>query len=421
MPHGRALGATAAAALWAVASIVSSGQTPISPTALRNHPAIAYQTRPVGDPVARLDRRLSSGQVTLASDPASGYLRSVLDALEVPAESQLLVYSKTSFQAPRIGPDNPRAIYFNDTVSVGWVRGGDVLEFASHDPSQGTIFYTLDQRSVTPRFTRQAICVQCHTWEATLDVPGTFVGSVVPAADGSVLYVPAYSIDHRTPFDLRWGGWFVTGRHELPHHLGNARVTTGSTIEDAVTPSTIHVTSLEGHFDAAGYASQQSDVVALLVIEHQARMLNLITRAGWEARVGADAGRPLDAVINELVDYLLFVDERPLPGPVRGPSAFARVFAARGPRDRRGRSLRELDLRTRLMRYPCSYVIYSEPFDALPDLAKQAIYRRLWAVLSGDARDARYERLSADDRRALVEILRDTKPDLPAYYDAESR
>src|SRR6185503_6613752 len=171
----------------------------------------------------------------------TGYLRSVLRELGVPLESQLLVYSKTSFQAPRIGPGNPRALYFNDTVAVGWVRGGEVLEFASQDPSQGTIFYTLDQRAAAPRFTRQVICVQCHTWEATLDVPGTFVGSVVPATDGSVLYVPAYSIDHRTPFELRWGGWFVTGGHELPRHLGNALVTPGGTIEDAVTPSSIHV------------------------------------------------------------------------------------------------------------------------------------------------------------------------------------
>jgi hypothetical protein len=417
----RALGMIAATTLWMVASIVSSGQAPLSPLALRNHPAIAYQTRPVTDPVARLDQRLARGDVALAADSGSGYLRAVLEALQVPAESQLLVYSKTSFQAPRIGPDNPRAIYFSDTVSVGWVRGGDVLEFAAHDPSQGTIFYTLDQRSATPRFTRQAVCVQCHTWEATLDVPGTFVGSVVPAADGSVLYVPAYSIDHRTPFDLRWGGWFVTGGHELPRHLGNARVTAGSTIEDAVTPATVHVTSLEGRFDPSGYPSQQSDVVALLVIEHQARMLNLITRVGWEARVGADAGRPLDTIVEELVDYLLFVDERPLPGSVQGPSAFARVFAARGPRDTRGRSLRELDLRTRLLRYPCSYEIYSEPFDALPAVAKAAIYRRLWAVLSGDVRDARYARLSPADRRAVIEILRDTKPDLPAYYDDETR
>jgi hypothetical protein len=417
MPLGSKTHVAAAAAAWALASIVSSGQAPISPAALRNHPSIAYQTRTPDDPVARLDGRLARGEASLTFDPQNGYLRSVLGQLQIPTESQLLVYSKTSFQAPRIGPSNPRALYFNDTVSVGWVRGGDVLEFASHDPSQGTIFYTLEQRAGTaPRFTRQAICVQCHTWEATLDVPGTFVGSVVPATDGSVLYVPAYSIDHRTPFDLRWGGWFVTGRHALPRHLGNALVSAGGAIEDAVTPSSVHVTSLEGRFDPAGYADAHSDIVALLVIEHQARMLNLITRAGWEARVGADAGRPLDVIVNELVDYLLFVDERPLPGAIEGPSPFARVFAARGPRDSHGRSLRDLDLRTRLMRYPCSYLIYSEPFDSLPQAAKQAVYARLWAVLSGAVRDARYDRLTDADRQAVVDILRETKPDLPAYF-----
>ncbi|HEV8395744.1 MAG TPA: hypothetical protein VGQ37_15805 [Vicinamibacterales bacterium] len=151
-------------------------------------------------------------------------------------------------------------------------------------------------------------------------------------------------------------------------------------------------------------------------MEHQARMLNLITRAGWEARVGADAGRPLDAVVNELVDYLLFIDERPLPGPVEGPSPFARLFEARGPRDTRGRSLRDLDLHTRLVRYPCSYLIYSEPFAALPAAAKEAIYLRLWAVLSGSLPEPRYARLDEADRRAVIEILRDTKPDLPAYF-----
>jgi hypothetical protein len=238
----------------------------------------------------------------------------------------------------------------------------------------------------------------------------------VPAADGSVLYVPAYSIDHRTPFDLRWGGWFVTGRHELPRHLGNAIVTGGGAIEDAVTPASIHVTSLEGRFDPAGYASPRSDIVALLVMEHQARMLNLLTRAGWEARVGADAGRSLDTIVNELVDYLLFVDERPLPGPVERSSPFVRVFEARGVRDSHGRSLRELDLRTRLMRYPCSYLIYSEPFDALPAAARRAVYARLWAVLSGAVRDARYDRLTDSDRTAVLEILRDTKADLPEYF-----
>lgn len=416
MGRGRTAWIGAAALAWLTATAISFGQAPISPTALRNHPAIAYQTARPSDAVARLDERLARGAATLALDPNNGYLRAVLDQLHVPLESQLLVYSKTSFQAPRISPSNPRAIYFNDTVSVGWVRGGEVLEFASHDPSLGTVFYTLDQRASPPRFTRQLVCVQCHTWEATLDVPGTFVGSVVPSTDGSVLYVPAYSVDHRTPFDLRWGGWFVTGRHPFAHHLGNALVTTGGTIEEAVTPATVHVDSLDGRFDATGYAGAHSDVVALLVMEHQARMLNLITRAGWESRVGADAGRPLEAIVNELVDYLLFVDERPLPGPVEGPSSFARVFEARGPKDTRGRSLRDLDLRTRLMRYPCSYLIDSESFEALPSAAKEAIYARLWAILSGAVHDPRYDRLSTADRRAVIEILRDTKPGLPAYF-----
>jgi len=193
-------------------------------------------------------------------------------------------------------------------------------------------------------------------------------------------------------------------------------VAPGGTIEDAGTQSSIHTTSLDGRFDPTGYAGAHSDIVALLVMEHQARMLNLITRAGWEARVGADAGRPLDAVVNELVDYLLFIDERPLPGPVEGPSPFARLFEARGPRDTRGRSLRDLDLHTRLVRYPCSYLIYSEPFAALPAAAKDAIYLRLWAVLSGSLAEPRYARLDEADRRAVIEILRDTKPDLPAYF-----
>ena len=192
-------------------------------------------------------------------------------------------------------------------------------------------------------------------------------------------------------------------------------MTTGGAIEDAVTPASIHRDSLAGRFDSEGYPAAGSDVVALLVMEHQARMLNLITRAGWEARAGADAGRPLSVIVDEFVDYLLFVDEEPLPGPVAA-SPFARVFAARGPRDPGGRSLRDLDLRTRLMRYPCSYLIYSASFDGLPAAAKQAIYARLWTVLSGAVRDERYARLTPADRAAIVDILRATKPDLPPYF-----
>ncbi len=407
----------AAAAGWCGAVVVGAGQLRLTPSAMRNHPAIGYQVVPPQDAVARLNDRLVRGEVRLNFETGTGYLRSVLSALGVSEDSQLLVFSKTSFQARKINPQNPRALYFNDEVSVGWVRGGEVLEFVAQDPRQGAVFYTLEQTaSETPRVKRDLSCVQCHTWEATLNVPGMFVGSVFPEPDGAVLYAPAFSIDHRMAFDLRWGGWYVTGRHSMPRHLGNATAIPGVDLDKMVTPETLHVQSLEGRFDRTGYPSLHSDIVALMVLEHQARMLNLMTRAGWEARLGADAGTQLQASIAELVDYLLFVDEEPLPGPVTGSSTFARTFASRGPRDSRGRSLRDLDLRTRLMRYPCSFLIYSDPFDALPAAVKRAVYARMWEILSGAADEPRYARLDAASRDAVIGILRETKSDLPSYF-----
>jgi len=202
--------------------------------------------------------------------------------------------------------------------------------------------------------------------------------------------------------------------------MGNATATNPSELDSMITPASVHVTDLKGRFNMDGYLSPHSDIVALLVLEHQAQMLNLITRVGWEARVGADAGRPLERAAAEFVDYMLFVDEAPLPGPIAGTSSFASTFSAVGPRDRHGRSLRDLDLGKRLLRYPCSYLIYSEPFDALPATAKAAIYERLWEVLSGRDTAPRYNALSSTDRTALVEILRDTKKDLPTYWFAGS-
>jgi hypothetical protein len=209
----------------------------------------------------------------------------------------------------------------------------------------------------------------------------------------------------------------VTGTHKAERHLGNTVATDPSDLAAMVTPATVHVTNLEGRFDMTGYLSPHSDIVALLVLEHQAQMLNLITRVGWEARAGApDAGRPLDQAAAQLVDYMLFVDEAPLPGPIAGTSAFATKFNASARRDSRGRSLKDLDLNSRLLKYPCSYLIYSEPFDAMPPAARAAVYARLWEVLSGRERSERYNVLRTADRQAILEILRETKPDLPDYY-----
>jgi hypothetical protein len=408
----------AALTIWVASLVVGTAGQRLPAALLRNHPAISYERAPVDNAVTRLNAQLKAGETSLESKGPSGYLESLLKALHVPVESQVLVFSKTSFQAPRINPKNPRAIYFNDTVSVGWVRGGPVLEVIAQDARQGTIFYTLEQKQDgVPQFERNDTCTSCHTSDATQNVPGPFVGSVFPGVDGITMYGPAYTTDHRSPFELRWGGWYVTGTHQASRHMGNAVATDPSDLAAMVTPATVHVTNLEGRFDMTGYLAPHSDIVALLVLEHQAQMLNLITRVGWEERTGAaDAGRTLDQAAAQLVDYMLFIDEAPLPGPVAGTSGFAAGFNASARRDSRGRSLRDLDLRHRLLKYPCSYMIYSEPFDAMPPAAKAAVYARLWEVLSGRERGERYNVLTSADRQAILEILRETKPYLPEYF-----
>src|SRR5688572_19931863 len=203
MPNPRLL---TALAVWLASVAAVTGQLQ-HPTLLRNHPAIKYDSTPSRDAVAQLNEKLKSGEVTLQRQGPSGYLQAVLAALHIPVESQLLVFSKTSFQASKIGPKNPRAIYFGDTVSAGWVRGGEVLEFVAQDPMQGAVFYTMSQASDKPLFERNDTCVSCHASEATHYVPGMFIGSVFPGVDGTTMYGPAYTTDHRSPFEIRWGGW----------------------------------------------------------------------------------------------------------------------------------------------------------------------------------------------------------------------
>jgi hypothetical protein len=375
-----------------------------------NHPAIAYDSRQPHDAVSELNRRLQQGSATLQFEPGSGYLRSVLEQLHVPIESQMAVFSKTSLQAPLIEPKNPRTIFFNDSVAVAWMRGG-FIELASQDPEQGVIFHILGQQpSESPRFQRRTDCNRCHIADASLGVPGMLVHSWYPAPDGMPrLILGRFATDHRSPFEERWGGWYVTGGATALHHLGNT-----------VFVSDDHSQAIPVSF-GSGYLASTSDIAALLVFDHQMHMSNLITRIGWETRAGLhdrrdDLAATLRDAAAELVDYLLFIDEQPLPRPLQSTSGFAAQFAALGPRDSRGRTLRQLDLQHRLLRYPCSYMIYSAAFDSLPAPARLEIYQRLWQILSGAEKNARYARLSTTDRQAIIEILRDTKEDLPDYF-----
>ncbi|HEV1287137.1 MAG TPA: hypothetical protein VNU44_17590 [Bryobacteraceae bacterium] len=369
-------------------------------TGALDHPAIEYSTRPVEDPVAGLNRKLDQG-AALEYEPAHGYLRAVLDALGIPVESQITVFAKSSFQQHLINPANARAIYFNDQVAVGWVRGGPFLEVASQDPRQGTIFYALIQgKSVKPRLMRRDDCLTCHESYDTLGVPGMLLRSVYPASNGYVIReLGSYNSDHRVPFAHRWGGWFVTGKTDALSHLGNAAFKAENEAE-----------TVEGNFK--GFLSPGSDIVALMVFDHQMHMTNLLTRVGWETRFALHektmTPEKLAGMAKEIVDYMLFLDEARLSSPVKGTLGFEEKFSAQGPFDKKGRSLRQFDLERRMMRYPLSYMIYSAAFDGLPEEPKGAIYQRMWQVLS--------ERIPSTDRRAIVEILRDTKKDLPAYF-----
>jgi hypothetical protein len=364
-----------------------------------------------------LNRKIQTGQIRLKFDPANGYLRPLLEALGIPVESQMTVFSKTSFQRNGIGPHNPRSVFFNDSVAVAWLRGAWTVELAAEDPEQGVIFYTLDQRlSGKPVFQRSDDCLTCHNSYNAGGVPGMLVRSVFTARDGTALYqLGSYDTDHSSPMEQRWGGWYVTGKSGGARHMGNTLVMDAQAGAPAARAD--EVASLDGVIDTGAYLSKYSDIVALMVFEHQMRAINLLTRAGWEARYAAYEKRPLapEASI-ALADYFLFVDEAPLRSRIEGSSGFAEKFAAAGPRDSKGRSLRQLDLARRLLRYPCSYMIYSPAFDALPAAAREAVYRRMWDVLSGKEGGERYARLKPADRQAVVEILRETKAGLPKYY-----
>jgi hypothetical protein len=384
-----------------------------------------YSTRTPQDRFTKLIAALESGALAFDRSSEHAFLRGLFKTLDIPASSQLLVFSTTSLQLSLISPANPRAIYFNDDIYIGYIPGGRI-ELVALDPELGAIFYIFDiprPADTRPlRIERSARCMNCHAGDDTGHVPGLVVKSVVPGPSGGSL--TAYRIEqsgHAIPYADRFGGWHVTGQHSLTQHWGNL---TGRFLNGEL----LKITNAPGQrFTWTKFPVPTSDILPHLILEHQAGFVNRAVEAAYRTRTAhhnnagqltADQTREIDEQADTLVRYLLFTDEPALPaGGVTGDTDYTRDFLAARRADANGNSLRDLDLRTRLFKHRCSYMIYSPTFTGLPADMKDRVLRRLRTALADNTPDdAPSRHLPAAERRALRTILRATLPGLPANW-----
>jgi hypothetical protein len=383
---------------------------------------IAYSKTEADGAIPRLQKRIDAGKVKLRFDPEHGFLLALLRELKIDSNSQMLVFSKTSFQRERISPRNPRALYFNDEAYVGYVHGSPMLEITSVDPKLGAVFYTLDQqRGTIPKFTRNDQCLECHASAKSMGVPGHLVRSFACDESGVVdLSNGTSPVTHRTPLLERWGGWYVTGNSGNQPHRGNLLGKAAYERLERSGKGAGNISDLAQFFPVKEYPAAGSDIVALMVLEHQSHMQNYITRLHFDARMALEQFGHLNYMkskIDAFLRYMLFTEEAGLTAPIKGSTQFTKNFAGDGAKDKQGRSLREFDLQTRLFRYPCSYLIYSEPFDALPGKLKEVIYQRLWTILNGEDSSEEFRSIPRESRVAIREILAQTKQGLPDYWN----
>ncbi|MAI24419.1 MAG: hypothetical protein CMN75_00160 [Spirochaeta sp.] len=410
---------------------LSAGSKTFSQSPSFERPPIDYHNAETLDPISQLAVKVQAGDVELQHEKGFGYLRSLLKALDVPLSSQTLVFSKTSLQLQRISPRTPRALYFSDDVYIGFCLDGDVLELAATGPRQGATFYTMSQqKQEQPAFIRdRGNCLACHATGRTQNVPGYLMRSVFPDERGQPRYGRGTHLtDSTSPFQERWGGWYVTGTHGNMRHMGNSTCNDDTTAFDRETGANCN--ALDRFITTGQFLSPHSDIVALMVLQHQSQMHNAIAAANYETRqavhqakqmnellerapdhLSETARRRINTAAERVLQHLLMCDEFKLTDRIIGSSQFTAHFEKIGKRDQRRRSLRDFDLQTRLFRYPCSYLIHSDAFDGLPMLVRTKILQKLVAVLTGEDTREAYQHLSSETRKAMLEILRDTKPE----------
>jgi hypothetical protein len=450
LEHGPGSAVTRAGLFWRVpALLVLAVLTLALPLAGQSPANLDDEGSPL-DPIMVLQRQIDAGETVLEWDEDHGYLVALLNALDISASTQGLIFSRTSLQTNLITPWTPRAVYFNDDVYIGWVQDSPIIEISSVDPDDGGMFYTLEQNPDGDlQFKEEGTtCLMCHSSRSVTDgVPGHMVRSVLVDRFGYPI-APLHegSTTDRTAFDRRFAGWYVTGTHEGGPHAGNTYAPVLSHevsdvaryLQEFDVNSDGNVVDLEGRFDSEPYLTPHSDIVSLLVLTHQTRLHNLITvahEAAKEAvggpeiaalvRAGTIPAPPIqsaaqvriDGAVERMARGMMFSREAPLPGPVAGTAGFREDFEARGPFDAQGRSLRHFDLERRLLKYPMSFLIYSEAFEVLPDIIKEPFYTRVLEVLEGRDLSGEFDHLDEADRTAIMEILLDTKPEFREFVE----
>jgi len=403
-------------------------QVSISAQVAFDYPPLNYSTAPLKNDIELLKQKLESGKTKISFDKKHGYLPSILKELKIPETSQVLVFSKTSFQKELINAKAPRALYYNEESYIGWVNGSDTLEFTAIDENVGAVFYTLEQKETEfPKIIRNNDdCLDCHSSARTQSVPGVMIRSIFLDKTDSL---KTNVVNHRTPFNERWGSWYVTGQSGTMKHLGNIVNSKGQSQKHE------NITSLKEYFDTSEYLLDQSDIVSLMVLEHQIHMSNLLTRADFRTRVtmhrqeginkrsGKDKNFISEYALDEIkrnsesvVKYMLFSNETKLTDQISGDPKFIAQFQKGVPRDSKKRSLKDFNLKTRIFEYPLSYMIYTDQFDSLSKTAKNYILKRIHEVLSGKDTSDDFKHLTPEIKKSIWEILKETKKDLPSYW-----
>ncbi len=384
-----------------------------------------YWSVPPRDPATLLHRKLENKETSLAADAdPKTFLRAYLEALNVPASSQVLVFSKSSLQRTFVHGHNPRAMYFNEDTYVGWMPGG-LIEVTGIDPVLGGVFYIFkvpDKKEAVPVFERRESCLGCHAGGPTSFLPGLMVRSLFTGEDGrSYGEAGEHNGGHHTPFGTRWGGWYVSGAPVEMKHLANVFSTRS---REAVSAG-----ELEKVMPAGTHLAPGSDVLAMLLHDHQCKAVNVLMEANYRVRTVlhnaggdkpvADRGIPGDDMemareqAQKVARFLLFTDEVALPAPVTGDAAFKKDFAAARKADKAGRSLKDFNLKTHLMQHRCSYMIYSAAFRGLPPAFQKIVFTELRSGLTIASGGGAAAHLPADERKTVHEILSETVPDYP--------